>query len=83
MRENGDEILRSGSTLPGYIPGRTQKNIISVGITQDGEAIGAANYSRSGAHEIGHSGGLPHPWMTFEMGSLNILDVIQYDQKGN
>lgn len=81
VSKDGDEqeVLVGGSALPGYINGRTQKNIANVSVSLDGQAINAAGYSRSGSHEIGHTGGLPHPWMTSENLALGITDVNEKD----
>lgn len=83
IRANGDEIMIGGSTFPGYLPNKTQQNIVNVSVTQDGNLIKSLNYSRSGAHEGGHSGGLPHPWMTAENVELKIDLVNERDKSGD
>ncbi len=73
----GNQELVAGSSIPGYVPGYTQHNIVHLAVTVDGVKTKPNGYSRAGTHELGHSGGLPHPWMASENAALNIKDADQ------
>ena len=63
--------------------GETQNNLIRVGITEDGRPISKSRYTRTGSHEIGHTGNLPHPWMLDANNARGIYDVQTYEAKKN
>jgi hypothetical protein len=40
----------------------TQENDIKLNVTLDGVKLDITEIGKTGAHELGHTGGLPHPW---------------------
>jgi hypothetical protein len=48
-----------------------------VAVSVDGKVTTPKTYGRAAAHEIRHTGGLPHPWMASENKDLGIYDVDQ------
>ena len=73
----GNQELTAGSSIACYVPGKTQKNLIHLAVTVDGVRTTPSGYSRAGTHELGHTGGLPHPWMASENSALKIKDADQ------
>ncbi len=73
----GNQELVAGASIPGYVPGYTQHNLIHLAVSVDGVKTNPSGYSRAGTHELGHSGGLPHPWMASENAALKIKDADQ------
>jgi len=61
---NGSYTAGSTNYLGGF--GGTQKNSIRINVFVDGNKIPIDNLARTGTHELGHSGGLQHPWLISE-----------------
>jgi len=61
---DGSYTAGSTSSLGGF--GGTQKNSIGINVFVDGNKMPIDNLARTGTHELGHSGGLQHPWLISE-----------------
>lgn len=66
------------STIMGTsLLGRTKTNLISMGVTADGVKRPVNEFARTGAHESGHTAGLPHPWNTSDIEQRHQYGVNQ------
>jgi RHS repeat-associated protein len=61
INKDGDMEYTAGTTA--LMEGNfTQENDIKLNVTLDGVKLDITEIGKTGAHELGHTGGLPHPW---------------------